>query len=407
VTAPQAPGVALNGTSGDDVIEGGSGGDWLFGAAGNDTLSGEAGDDLLDGGSGSDVYHFSRGGGRDLIDQYDAGAGTTDAIQFDTDVSPSDVIATSDGASLTLSIEGTADSISVKNYFYGNDQSNPYKVEEIRFADSTVWGVADVWSVSSMRVGDSADNTIGGVPVLQGLGGNDTVVGSSTNALLDGGAGNDLLTGDDQNDLLAGGAGNDTLNAGAGQNVVSFSRGDGMDALYSDPAGQNSLSLGGGIGYNDLALSKDGNDLVVSLGNSESIALKDWYAGSEHQTMQRLQLILDATSAFDAGSGDPLLNRRVQTFDFAGLVSEFDSARTANPGLTSWQMTNALLAFHLSRSDEAALGGDLAYYYGLNGSFGGIGIDSAQQVIGASGFGQDAQTLRPFTGLQEGVARLA
>jgi hypothetical protein len=36
----------------------------------------------------------------------------------------------------------------------------------------------------------------------------------------------------------------------------------------------------------------------------------------------------------------------------------------ASPGLTSWAVTNALLQFHLSGADDAALGGDLAYWYG-------------------------------------------
>jgi hypothetical protein len=97
----------------------------------------------------------------------------------------------------------------------------------------------------------------------------------------------------------------------------------------------------------------------------------------------------------------------VQTFDFLGLVDEFDQALAASPGLTSWAVTNALLQFHLSGADDAALGGDLAYWYGKNGGLAGISLQAAQQVIGASGFGSDAQTLRPFSGLQEGFVKLS
>jgi hypothetical protein len=96
----------------------------------------------------------------------------------------------------------------------------------------------------------------------------------------------------------------------------------------------------------------------------------------------------------------------VQTFDFLGLVSAYDEARAASPGLTSWAVTNALLQFHLSSSDDAAIGGDLAYWYGMNGGLGGIGVAAAQEVIGAAGFGSEAQSLRPFSGLQEGLVRL-
>lgn len=102
-----------------------------------------------------------------------------------------------------------------------------------------------------------------------------------------------------------------------------------------------------------------------------------------------------------------MYNRRVQTFDFIGLVGQFDQAMAQSPGLTSWALTNALTQFHLTGADDAALGGDLAYYYGKNGALTGISVAAAQQVIGAPGFGQDAQNLRPFSGLQEGMARLA
>jgi hypothetical protein len=97
----------------------------------------------------------------------------------------------------------------------------------------------------------------------------------------------------------------------------------------------------------------------------------------------------------------------VQTFDFFGMVSAFDSARAESPGLTSWAITNALLQFHLAAMDDAALGGDLAYWYGRKNSFSGLSLSAAQQAIGAPGFGSDAQTLRPFDGLQEGFVKLA
>ena len=66
-----------------------------------------------------------------------------------------------------------------------------------------------------------------------------------------------------------------------------------------------------------------------------------------------------------------------------------------------------LRQFRLSGSDDSALGGDLAYWYGKNGGLGGISLQAAQQVIGASGFGQDAQALRPFSGLQDGFVKLS
>jgi hypothetical protein len=54
-----------------------------------------------------------------------------------------------------------------------------------------------------------------------------------------------------------------------------------------------------------------------------------------------------------------------------------------------------------------AIGSDLAYWYGRKNGFSGISLAAAQQVIGAAGFGSDAQSLRPFDGLQEGFVKLA
>lgn len=123
--------------------------------------------------------------------------------------------------------------------------------------------------------------------------------------------------------------------------------------------------------------------------------------------MLNLQIVLDASADFDANSSDPLLNKRVQQFDFAGLVQQFDAALAASPGLTSWALTNALLAFHLSGADDAALGGDLAYQYGNRDALTGIGLTAALDALSSANFGAQAQALRPFSGLQEGLVKLS
>ena len=254
-----------------------------------------------------------------------------------------------------------------------------------------------------------------GNDIVQSGSGNDTVSGGSGNNLLDGGTGIDRLTTGDGNSLIAGGKGNDILNLGDGNNVVGFNRGDGQDAVNVDddagwnPAG-NVLSLGGGIKLADLSLSRNGTDLTLNTGNGDAITFKDWYDGKRssqsNQAFAKLQLIQDAASDFNAASNDPLRNKRVETFDFRGIVTAFDAQRALNPGLSNWALSAALLNFHLSGSNSAALGGDLAYQYGNRGSFAGIGIQSAFDNLAAQGFGVTAQTLKPFTGLQEGLVKL-
>jgi Ca2+-binding RTX toxin-like protein len=254
-------------------------------------------------------------------------------------------------------------------------------------------------------VGDDLLRGGNGNDVLQGGAGSDMLRGGAGQNVLDGGAGDDLIYGGQGSAFIAGGAGNDILRVGGGNDLIAFNAGDGVDTLYGGRDGGNTLSFGGGIRYSDLSLSKSGKDLVVSAGEDDRVVLKNWYGGNH--SVLNLQIVLDATEEFDAASGDPLYNRRVQTFDFQGMVSAFDAARIESSGVTSWAMTNALLQFHLSGADDAALGGDLAYWYGKNRTLQGISVSAAQQVIGAPGFGSEAQSLRPFSGLQEGFAKLA
>jgi len=242
-------------------------------------------------------------------------------------------------------------------------------------------------------------------PVLEGGAAVDRLYAGPTGTVLSGAGGADRLDGGAGDDFLAGGTGDDTIDIGGGVNVVAFNAGDGADAVHSAAGAMNTLSLGGGIGYDRLSLSKSGDDLVLDMGDGDQVWMKDWYAGKD--TFLDLQLILDATADFDAASADPLYNRKVQRFDFRGLVGEFDQARAETPGLTSWALTNALLQFHLAATDDAALGGDLAYWYGRKGGLSGMSVQAAQQVIGAPGFGSDAQALRPFSGLQDGFAKLS
>lgn len=124
------------------------------------------------------------------------------------------------------------------------------------------------------------------------------------------------------------------------------------------------------------------------------------------QKNRPIRFIASAMSDFNPGSTDVLRDSNVENFDFQSLANAFDQALTANPALSSWSMTDALLNAHLSGSDTQALGGDLAYQYNLNGTLAGIGLASAQTVINDANFGAAAQTLHPLAVLQTGTARL-
>ncbi|XSC45562.1 Ig-like domain-containing protein [Bradyrhizobium sp. RDT10] len=71
------------GGSGKDILRGEAGRDILFGENGNDTLAGGQGNDQLFGGQGNDTFVFQRGDGRDLVFDFQSGAGSDDVIQLD------------------------------------------------------------------------------------------------------------------------------------------------------------------------------------------------------------------------------------------------------------------------------------------------------------------------------------
>jgi len=96
----------------------------------------------------------------------------------------------------------------------------------------------------------------------------------------------------------------------------------------------------------------------------------------------------------------------VQWFDFSAIVAAFDDARATNLNLGRWQMMDKLLVTHLGGSSSEALGGDLAYQYGLTGAFTGLGLGAVQEVLGGAGFGADGQTLRPLSELTDGDTKL-
>ena len=417
----------LNGGGGNDILYGGEGNDTLYGGDGNDLHDGGAGNDTHWESLGDDVYLFGRGDGQDVITQY-YNSGGTDVIRLKAGVAPSDVklyrsSTVNGGNDLILSIVGTTDSIRVQGWV-----NNPsVRIERIEFADGTVWDTDVLWAapVLGSEGGDTLYAVSGAGDTLRGLGGNDALHGNSGSDILEGGdgndsltdssgkglynggAGNDQLTGGSFAEIYLGGQGNDTLVTGAGNDVILFNKGDGQDIIATGSTGSNTLSLGGGTAYEELFFVRQSNDLILKVGESDQITFSNWYASTSSRSVASLQVIAEAMDGFSAGGSDPLRDQKVETFDFSGLADAFDSARTANPGVTSWALSNALSEFHLGGSDAAAIGGDLAYHYGRNGSLAGIGVDAALATLADSKLGTSAQVLNAPASLQTGVFRLS
>jgi Ca2+-binding RTX toxin-like protein len=145
---------SLDGQGGDDILSGGLGDDTLIGGDGNDSLTGDGGNDTLDGGAGidrlvgyegNDTYRFGRASGQDTIVEADSTGTSLDTVQLDAGILPADVSLLRNGNDLILALDQGTAQLTVSNYFLSSAANSAYyKIEQIQFADGTLWNNADI-----------------------------------------------------------------------------------------------------------------------------------------------------------------------------------------------------------------------------------------------------------------------
>ncbi|TND03514.1 MAG: hypothetical protein FD118_1333 [Rhodocyclaceae bacterium] len=113
------------------MIDAGAGNDTVTGSAGNDIIVGGAGTDNLRGGQGNDTYRMGPGSGADTVMEDDATAGSTDVAEFLAGIQADQIWLRHLGNNLEASIIGTADKLTVQNWYLGAQ----YRVEQFRTAD--------------------------------------------------------------------------------------------------------------------------------------------------------------------------------------------------------------------------------------------------------------------------------
>lgn len=218
--------------------------------------------------------------------------------------------------------------------------------------------------------------------------------------ILYGGAGDDRLHGGRGRDILAGESGNDVITGEEGDDYILD--GEGNDALTGEfngdtyGNGQQVQSHG-----NDYIDGGAGNDVIQGEDGSEQVTFRGWYANIDNRSVDNLQVVIEGSSDYHAGSTNELNSGKIVQFDFDGLVNGFDQARTATPSLTSWELSSSLLSFHLGSSDTAAIGGDLTYQYARNGNLLNLSMTAAQAVLADAQFGIANQNLQTAGTLQD------
>ncbi|WP_372572349.1 spondin domain-containing protein [Ruegeria jejuensis] len=323
----------VDGGRGDDLLDGGIGDDTLIGGTGRDTfqLRRNGGSDIVadfgagaEGGDFLDVSDF----GVTSIDDLDIvqdGPNTVITLSEDTqvtleNVAPNELVAENFVFAEEEVIEITptngdddlvgspdADEINAGNgddlieAGGGNDSVNGGNGDDDIFGqgggDELSGGNGD----DNLEGGQGNDNLIGGNgndllvggagadnldggrgdDILEGGTGNDTLEGGRGDDVLDGGAGNDLICGGLGDDLLIGGAGDDRLEGNRGSDTFLFEGNSGDDVITDFEAFANGDLLD--LSSADLdfetfadvsdAFTQNGDDLVIDLGDDNSITL--------------------------------------------------------------------------------------------------------------------------------------
>ena len=330
----------LSGGTGNDTLDGGADNDGISGGAGNDTVIGGIGNDSLYAGSGDDTYVFALGDGQDVIYEENG----TDTVQFGAGVGPSDItvkrIERPSGNTvyydLELGIAGTNDKIIVQQYFgysgwNGTGVSPNQMIEQIIFADETVWAQSTIYDKVHNLVGTANNDSFSaydnGTVNYQGLAGDDSLTGNTGNDLLDGGDGADYLSGSGGNDTLIGGAGNDGLDGGSSDDTYVFSSGDGQDIIYEYGGGADEAELNRSL--LNVMFERVGNDLRVAMdGSTDTVTVASWYNNTNYQV-----------ETFKASDGSTITNTQIEQLIQAMASFSTDNGMSWSEALDSQSAT--------------------------------------------------------------------
>jgi Ca2+-binding RTX toxin-like protein len=115
----------------------------LTGNRGNNVIKGGLGNDTLIGQAGSDTYQFAKGDGQDTLIDNDTSVGSTDVLQL-TNINQTNLWFKHVGNDLQISVMGTTDQITVKDWYVGGTSGADSHIERIKTADGFTMYDTDV-----------------------------------------------------------------------------------------------------------------------------------------------------------------------------------------------------------------------------------------------------------------------
>ena len=207
-----------------------SGNDFIAGTGQADVISGGTGDDAISGGAGNDSFSFTRGDGRDVIEDA-SGSDTLTISGYRPDEMRVSLVDPARNE-LVLSFAGSTDQIVLR---YTSDWRG---IDSVRFGDGT--------SITLDQLRDMVSS--------QGGWQDDRIIGSGRNEVFSGSGGDDVIIGR------------------GGDDIYRFARGDGHDRIESSGTvdGKGTLAFGAGIALEDIVTTRDRDgNLALSIRNSD------------------------------------------------------------------------------------------------------------------------------------------
>ena len=236
-------------------ISGTGNADILFGTNLTNRFRGGPGNDTFFGGLSEDTYFFNSGDGIDLITDSSTPNGRNTVI-FSPDITAAQVtlgladdLDSGQANVLVVRPGNGADAVYLKN-LDRNNVFGPHAVDSFQFADGSSLSYQQLLSRGFDLVG-SADS--------------DMVLGTNITDRITAGAGNDEVRAGAGDDLLDGGAGDDQLRGESGNDTYVFGSGSGHDRILDEQGTADTVQLAPGILSSDVALTRSGDDLVVTL----------------------------------------------------------------------------------------------------------------------------------------------
>ena len=204
--------------------------DSITGSSSVDTFVGGAGNDYLRGNQSSDLYIYSAGHGSDHIDDQSNSTTDIDTLKF-SDLNQSDLTFSRIGTGIVISINGTADTVTIDNQFYS--QSEKWGIEKVEFANGDIWDFQTIMA----------------------------------NAWYRGTSGNYFLTGTSWIETFSGGLGNDYLRGNGGADTYIYMSGQGNDEIDDQSGSTTDIDVikFTNLNASDITLSRVGSNIIVGV----------------------------------------------------------------------------------------------------------------------------------------------